>query len=154
MAGEYALDVRPATSSAPMPVCAGLAYRYTRSKAMSRMSRQHIANRASVAVHPTPVYIGVRTAVGIADTATGTSAWRSSPPIFKATPPCANTLTLTRVQVEFVPGGGQRLLQPGHEEVKVPAGEWTTSPLAVPIPVPEGGSHGARHRGAGQRRRQ
>ena len=52
-AGELALDL-------PTKLDAGVPYVYTLEADVEDVSRQHIANRASVTVHPAPWYVGVR----------------------------------------------------------------------------------------------
>ena len=49
------------------------AYRYTLEGDVEDVSRQHIANRASVTVHPAPWYIGLKRPDYFADITKGTS---------------------------------------------------------------------------------
>ncbi|MEO8071247.1 MAG: alpha-2-macroglobulin family protein, partial [Acidobacteriota bacterium] len=131
--------------TAPSARDVDFAYRYTLEGDVEDVSRQHIANRASVVVHPAPWYIGLQRPSYFVDTATGASVGvvavdlRGNPVAGVAV-----TLTLTRVQwnsVRRAEGGG--FYSWDSEEVKVPAGEWpvtsATAPVSVQIPVPEGG---------------
>ncbi len=69
-------STRPASSPCTLPSTGrpvDFAYRYTFEGDVEDVSRQHIANRASLIVHPAPWYIGLRRPAYFADTATGTS---------------------------------------------------------------------------------
>jgi uncharacterized protein YfaS (alpha-2-macroglobulin family) len=124
-----------------------LPYRYTFEGDVEDVSRQHIANRASVVVHPAPWYVGLRRPAFFADTAAGTSV--DVVAVDLAGNPVAGVpvqVTLTRVQwnsVRRAEGGG--FFTWDTEEIRTPAGEWTVTsaitPTTVAIPVPEGGSY-------------
>src|SRR6185295_6791993 len=49
------------------------AYRYTVEGDVEDLSRQHIANRASLVVHPAPWYVGIRRPAYFVDTSAGTN---------------------------------------------------------------------------------
>jgi uncharacterized protein YfaS (alpha-2-macroglobulin family) len=130
-----------ATSGVDLP------YRYTLEGDVEDVSRQHIANRASLVVHPAPWYIGLRRPDYFTDTATGTSvdlvAVDLQGQVAAGVPV---TLALTRVQwnsVRRAEGGGFYTWE--SEEVRTPAGQWTVTsaaaPVTVRIPVPDGGSY-------------
>ena len=143
---DVTLDATGAvTVSAPTVSPVDRPYRYTLEGDVEDVSRQHIANRASVVVHPAPWYIAVRRPDYFADPATGTSVDVVAVDLTGA--PVAGvpvTLQLTRVQwnsVRRAEGGGFYTWD--TEEVRTPAGQWTvtsgTDPVTAKIPVPEGG---------------
>ena len=124
-----------------------VAYRYTLEADVEDVSRQHIANRASVIVHPAPWYIGLRRPAYFTDTATGANIDVVVPDL--AGSPAVGvpvTIRLTRVQwnsVRRAEGGGFYTWD--TEEIRTPAGEWQVTsaavPVSLPVPVPEGGSY-------------
>ncbi len=124
---------------------AGRPYLYTLEGDVEDVSRQHIANRATVVVHPAPWYIGVRrppyflsqrdglkteiVAVGINGTTT------ADVPV---------VVSLAQVQwnsVRRAEGNGFYTWETERREV--PAGEWkittASSPVPLEIPIPSGG---------------
>ncbi len=123
------------------------AYRYTLEGDVEDVSRQHIANRAGVVIHPAPWYVGLRRPEYFADTAKGTSVDVVAVDLQGA--PAAGvpvTVALTRVQwnsVRRAEGGGFYTWD--SEEVRTPAGQWnvttTATPVKIDVPVPEGGSY-------------
>ncbi len=121
------------------------AHRYTFEGDVEDVSRQHVAGRASIVVHPAPWYIGLRRPDYFASTATGTSVDVVAADLQgNAVSGLPITLTLTRIQwnsVRRAEGGGFYTWD--TEELRVPAGEWrvtsAATPTRVPIPVPEGG---------------
>jgi hypothetical protein len=123
------------------------AYRYTFEGDVEDVSRQHIANRASVVVHPAPWYIGLKRPDYFADVAAGTSVDVVAVDHQGQTVPgVAVTLTLIRVQwnsVRRAEGGGRYSWE--TERLETPAGEWPVvtgaSPVTVKIPLSEGGSY-------------
>ena len=133
------------TVSAPTGQAVDLAYRYTLEGDVEDVSRQRIANRASVVIHPAPWYIGLRRPDYFADPASGTSVDVVAVDLTGA--PVAGvavTLQLTRVQwnsVRRAEGGGFYTWD--TEEVRTAVGQWTVTSAADPvpakIPVPEGG---------------
>jgi uncharacterized protein YfaS (alpha-2-macroglobulin family) len=133
------------TISAPTRQPVDVAYRYMLEGDVEDVSRQRIASRASIVVHPAPWYIGLRRPAYFADPATGTSV--DVVAVDLAGVPVAGvpvTLQLTRVQwnsVRRAEGGGFYTWE--SEEVRTAAGQWTVTsaaePVAAKIPVPEGG---------------
>ncbi|MEO8482015.1 MAG: MG2 domain-containing protein [Acidobacteriota bacterium] len=123
------------------------AYRYTIEGDVEDVSRQHIANRAGVVVHPAPWYVGLRRPDYFADTTKGTSVDVVAVDLQGA--PATGvpvTVALTRVQwnsVRRAEGGGFYTWD--SEEVRTPAGQWTitttAAPVKIDVPVPEGGSY-------------
>jgi len=109
------------------------------------VSRQHIANRASVTIHPAPWYVGIRAPSYFVDQKTGlkTEIVTVSPGgAVVADVPVTVTLTQVKwLSVRRAEGGGFYAWDTERKEV--PAGTWTvtTSPDPVPldIPVPNGG---------------
>ena len=122
------------------------AYRYTFEGDVEDVSRQHIANRASVVVHPAPWYIGLRRPAYFADTTTGTSV------DVVAVDLQGNAVPACRSRCRSCACSGTRCAAPKAaastrgtpNDVEVPAGEWTVHigrrrRCRVTIPVPEGG---------------
>jgi len=124
---------------------AGLPYLYTLEGDVEDVSRQHIANRDSLIVHPAPWYIGLRrpeyflsqrdglkteiVSVGIDGTP------RSGVPVI---------VTLTHVQWNSVRRAeGNGFYTWDTERRETPAGEWKvttgTDPVPLHIPLPAGG---------------
>lgn len=136
--GKIAIDV-PSTTGIDV------AYAYTFEGDVEDVSRQHIANRASVVVHPAPWYIGVRRPDYFADVDKGTSVdVVAVDQLGHVVPNVAVKLALVRIQwnsVRHAQGGGYYTWE--SERVEVPSGEWpvTTgaSPVNVKIPITEGG---------------
>ncbi|ODS57327.1 MAG: hypothetical protein ABS36_05390 [Acidobacteria bacterium SCN 69-37] len=123
------------------------AWRYTLEGEVEDVSRQRIANRASLVVHPAPWYIGLRRPAYFADVATGTRTDVVAAAL-DGTPAAGVPVTvrLTRLQWNSVRRAeGSGFYTWDTEEIRTPAGEWqvTTAEAAVPltIPVPEGGSY-------------
>jgi uncharacterized protein YfaS (alpha-2-macroglobulin family) len=124
-----------------------VAYRYTLEGDVEDVSRQHLANRASVVVHPAPWYVGLRRPDYFADTAAGTTTDVVVAGLDGATVAGVPvTVTLTRVQwnsVRRAEGGGFYTWD--TEEIRTPAGRWTITsaadPTPIAVPVPEGGSY-------------
>ncbi len=144
--GDVALDAN-GTLAVSAPTTNGLdrAFRYTFEGDVEDVSRQHIANRSSMVVHPAPWYIGVRRPAYFADAAAGTSVDVVAVDLNgHAVAGVPVTVTVNRVQwnsVRHAEGGG--FYNWDTEEVRVPAGTWTVTsadtPVHVAIPVPEGG---------------
>ncbi|HVT47002.1 MAG TPA: MG2 domain-containing protein [Vicinamibacterales bacterium] len=120
-------------------------YRYTLEGDVEDVSRQHLANRASVVVHPAPWYVGVRRPAYFADVATGTDIDVVAADLDgRAVAGVPITVTLTRIEwnsVRRAEGGGFYTWD--TEEVRTPAGEWPLesgdAPVALHVPVPAGG---------------
>jgi uncharacterized protein YfaS (alpha-2-macroglobulin family) len=116
---------------------AGVPYIYTLEGDVEDASRQHIANRSTVVVHPAPFYVGVRrpsyflqqkaglqteiAAVGLDGTAV------SGVPV---------DVTLTQVQWTSVRRAeGNGFYTWDTERKLVPAGQWTVTTSAEPVPL-------------------
>ncbi len=141
--GKLAVDVTSSTGT-------DLAYQYTFEGDVEDVSRQHIANRSSVIVYPAEWLIGLRRPEYFADTTTGTSVDVVAVDLQgHAVPNVAVTVTALRIQwnsVRHAQGNGFYTWE--TERVEVPAGTWTvisaTAPVALKIPVPEGGYYEVR----------
>jgi hypothetical protein len=124
---------------------AGVPYSYTLEGDVEDVSRQHIANRASLTVHPALWYVGVRRPSYFTDQKAGLDT-----EVVTVTPGGAVvdgvpvTVTLTQVQwlsVRRAEGNG--FYSWDTERKEVPAGSWTVTTVAKPvplhIPIPNGG---------------
>lgn len=147
VAGEdAALDASGAlTLALPTDPDVDLPYRYTFESDVEDVSRQHIANRSSLVVHPASFYVGLRRPAYFANTKTGTSVDVVAADLSgNAVPDVPVTLALIRVQwnsIRRAEGGGFYTWE--TERIEVPSGQWTVttaaSPVKLEIPVPEGG---------------
>ena len=124
---------------------AGVPYSYTLEGDVEDVSRQHIANRASLTVHPAPWYIGVRRPPYFIDQKDGLKtevvAVKPDGTIAAGVPV---TITLTQIQWNSVRRAeGNGFYTWDTERKKVPAGWWTVTtgetPVALDIPLPNGG---------------
>lgn len=123
------------------------AYRYTFEAEVEDVSRQRIANRATVVVHPAALYVGLEQRDRFVDTARGATfgvvaADLAGQPVAGTTV----TLSLLRVQwnsVRVAEGDGFYRWESTRTET--PSGTWTTTtaatPVSVAVPVAEGGSY-------------
>ncbi|HXW08325.1 MAG TPA: MG2 domain-containing protein [Vicinamibacterales bacterium] len=124
---------------------AGVPYSYVLEGDVEDVSRQHIANRASVVVHPAPWYVGVKRPPYFLDQRTGlqTEVVTVSPS-GQAMGGVPVTLTLTQVQwISTRRAEGNGFYTWDSERREIPAGTWTVTtasdPVSVAIPVPNGG---------------
>ena len=124
---------------------AGVPYWYTLEGDVEDVSRQHIANRASLTVHPAPWYIGVRRPPYFIEQKNGLKT-----EVVAVKPdgtPAANvavTVTLTQIQWNSVRRAeGNGFYTWDTERKRVPAGSWTVTtgdtPVPLDIPLPNGG---------------
>ena len=138
-AGELAVTV-------PTPVHAGRPFTYTLEAEVEDVSRQRIANRASLVVHPAPWYIGVKRVPYFVDQKTGLStAIVAVTPDGEPVPGVTVTVRLDQIQwnsVRRAESGGFYTWD--TERHVVQAGSWkvqtTTEPAPLSIPLPSGGS--------------
>jgi uncharacterized protein YfaS (alpha-2-macroglobulin family) len=122
-------------------------YRYTFEAEVEDVSRQRIANRASVVVHPASFYVGLDHADYFVDTSTGTTvgvvaADLTGQPVAGVTV----ALSLLRVQWNSVRvAEGDGFYRWESTRTDTPAGTWTvtttTEPVVVSVPVAEGGNY-------------
>ena len=136
--GELALDL-------PTRLDAGVPYVYTLEADVEDVSRQHIANRASVVVHPADWYIGMRRPSYFVDQKTGLQteliAVSPSGEIVAGVPV---EVKLTQIQwnsVRRAEGNGFYTWE--TERKRVAAGSWAvttgSSPVPFGAPFPNGG---------------
>jgi hypothetical protein len=130
----------------PTPVAAGKPYRYTLEAEVEDVSRQRIANRASLLVHPAPWYVGIGRVPFFVDQKTGlqtaiVAASSEGEPVAGV----RVTVTLQQVQwnsVRRAEGGGFYTWD--TERRLVDAGSWTVTtaadPVPLSVPLPSGGS--------------
>jgi hypothetical protein len=136
--GELALDLQTKAD-------AGIPYVYDLEGDVEDVSRQHIANRAQLVVHPAPWYIGVRRPAYFVQQKDGVKT-----EIVAATPegaPVAGVpieITLTQIQwksVRRAEGEGFYTWET-HKE-SIPAGKWSVTtgdqPVPLDVAVPNGG---------------
>jgi len=123
------------------------AWRYTLEGDVEDVSRQHIADRTAVTVHPAPWYVGLRRPAYFTDVATGADTEIVAVGLDGTIAPGVPvTVELTRIQwnsVRRAEGGGFYTWE--TEEVRTPAGRWTITtadtPVPLHVPVGEGGSY-------------
>jgi uncharacterized protein YfaS (alpha-2-macroglobulin family) len=137
--GELALDLETLRD-------AGVPYVYTLEGDVEDVSRQHIANRASLTVHPAPWYVGLRRPPFFVDQRSGFET-----AVVALTPqgvPAAGvpvSVTLTQVQWHSVRRSeGSGFYTWDTERREVDAGSWNVISAEQPVPIaltfPGGGS--------------
>lgn len=133
--------------SAPTTRAVDVAYRYTLEGDVEDVSRQHIANRTSVVIHPAPWYIGVQRPAYFTEAGAVTSTDIVAVGLDgNAVAGVPVTVELTRVQWNSVrrsEGGG--FYSWDTEEIRTAAGTWevvsAADPVTLDVAVPEGGSY-------------
>jgi uncharacterized protein YfaS (alpha-2-macroglobulin family) len=131
--------------AAPTRLNAGVPFVYTLEADVEDVSRQHIANRASVTVHPAPWYIGVKRPPYFVDLKNGLqTAIVAVSPAGAFVPDVPVQITLARIQwnsVRRAEGNGFYTWE--TERRSVPAGSWTVTTglqaAAFETPLEEGG---------------
>jgi alpha-2-macroglobulin len=124
---------------------AGAPYAYTLEGDVEDVSRQHIANRASLIVHPAPWYVGVRRIPYFNDQSRGIHTEIVAAALDgTAVPDIPVHVTLTQIQWNSVRRAeGNGFYTWDTERKEVPAGSWTAtsaaSPVPLDIPLPAGG---------------
>jgi uncharacterized protein YfaS (alpha-2-macroglobulin family) len=124
---------------------AGIPYSYTLEGDVEDVSRQHIANRASLVVHPAPWYIGIKRPPYFVDQKTGLSTELIAVGLDgAAVPQLPIDVALTQVQWQSVRRAeGNGFYTWETERKEVPAGAWhlmsATSPVALDVPLAGGG---------------
>jgi uncharacterized protein YfaS (alpha-2-macroglobulin family) len=124
---------------------AGFPYIYSLEADVEDVSRQHIANRASITVHPAPWYIGVYRPAYFLDQKTGLKTQIVAAGLdgrMAAGVPVEVTLTQVQwVSVRKAEGSGFYAWETERKEV--PAGTWKVTTAAEPVPLdvplPNGG---------------
>jgi uncharacterized protein YfaS (alpha-2-macroglobulin family) len=116
---------------------AGIPYVYTLEGDVEDVSRQHIANRASVTVHPAPWYVGFRRPAYFLDQKTGLKTEVVTVGIDGLVVPGVPVeVTLTQVQwtsVRRAEGNGFYTWDTQRKEIA--AGSWTVTSAAEPVPL-------------------
>ena len=137
--GELAVDI--ATDRA-----AALPLRYTFEAEIEDVSRQRIANRASLLVHPAPWYVGFRRVPYFADQKTGVqTSVIAVTPDGVVTPGVRVVVSLKQIQwnsVRRAEGGGFYTWDVERRVIDIDSRTVTTAaePVPLSIPVPAGGS--------------
>jgi uncharacterized protein YfaS (alpha-2-macroglobulin family) len=129
----------------PTKLDAGVPYAYTLEGDVEDVSRQHIANRASVTVHPAPWYVGVKRPSYFVEQKAGLQTeFVTVSPAGDVVGGVPVTVTLTQVQwisVRRAEGNGFYTWDTTRQETK--AGTWTVTtrgePVPLSIPLPAGG---------------
>jgi uncharacterized protein YfaS (alpha-2-macroglobulin family) len=124
---------------------AGIPYSYVLEGDVEDVSRQHIANRASLIVHPAPWYIGIRNSPLFNSQSEGLKTELVAVGLDgKPVAGIKIDVTLTQVQwtsVRRAEGNGFYTWETERKEV--PAGEWhltsATDPVPLTAPLPAGG---------------
>ncbi len=149
--GEVSRDEDTLAKTGDLPLTltpqadAGVPYLYTLEGDVEDVSRQHIANRGSVLVHPAPWYIGLRRSSYFLQQKQGlNTAVVTVAPDGQVVAGVPVTVTLTQIQwnsVRRAEGNGFYTWDTTRTEI--PAGSWTVTTGAEPIPLtatlPNGG---------------
>ena len=116
---------------------AGVPYVYTLEGDVEDASRQHIANRASIVVHPAPFYVGVRRPSYFLEQASGLNTEIVAVGLGgTAVAGVPVDVTLTQVQWTSVRRAeGNGFYTWDTERKLVPAGKWTVTTGAAPVPL-------------------
>ena len=133
--------------SVPIVTSAGadLAYLYTLEAGVEGVSRQQIANRASLAVHPASLYVAVSRPPLFVESRTGANVGIAAADLFgRSVAEVAVTVSLLRE--EWISSPGRYAWEPiDWVRRQIPAGEWTirtgSGETRMPIPVAESGSY-------------
>ncbi len=129
-AGELPLTLTP-------QVDAGVPYMYTLEGDVEDVSRQHIANRASLLVHPASWYIGVRRPAYFLQQKSGLATEIVAvAPDGQVVAGVPVTVTLTQIQwnsVRRTEGNGFYTWDTERKEV--PIGSWNVTTTAEPVPL-------------------
>ena len=151
MAGEVSRDEGTLAKTGDLPLSlvpqadAGLPYMYTLEGDVEDVSRQHIANRASLLVHPASWYIGLRRSPYFLQQKSGLNTEVVAvAPDGQAVAGVTVTVTLTQIQwtsVRRAEGNGFYTWDSERKEIE--AGSWTITtgaePVPLGVPLPNGG---------------
>ena len=133
-----ALDPQGALAlTLPTEAKTDVAYEYTFEGDVEDISRQHIANRTSVVLHPAPWYIGLKRPASFVDSSKGASIEVLAAGLNGVTVPgVAVNVSLLRVQYSSVRRAeGQGFYHWETERKEVPAGEWTITTTSAGLPL-------------------
>ena len=127
--GELSLDL-------PTKLDAGVPYIYTLEADVEDVSRQHIANRASLTVHPADWYIGVRRPNYFVDQKAGLKTELiAMSPAGQIVPGVPIEITLTQIQWNSVRRAeGNGFFTWETQKKRVEAGKWTVTTGQAPVP--------------------
>jgi uncharacterized protein YfaS (alpha-2-macroglobulin family) len=116
---------------------AGIPFTYVLEGNVEDVSRQHIANRASLIVHPAPWYIGIRRGPLFTDQTDGLKTELIAVSLDgKPVPGVKIDVTLTQIQwVSARRAEGNGFYTWDTERKLVPAGEWHLTSTADPVPL-------------------
>lgn len=124
---------------------AGIPYSYTFEGDVEDVSRQHIANRSSVIVHPAPWYIGIKRPGYFVEQKQGLATQIVAvSPAGQSSTGVNVEVTLTQIQWTSVRRAeGNGFYTWDTERKEVPAGSWSVKtgiePVPLSIPIPNGG---------------
>ena len=134
---------------------AGIPYIYSLEGDVEDVSRQHIANRASLTVHPAPWYVGVRRPSYFLEQKAGL-ATEIVAVALDGTPTAGVPVDITLTQVQYTSvrrAEGNGFYTWDTQRREVPAGSWSVTtgaePVALAIPFTTGGSFMLEARGRG-----
>ena len=148
---EVASDTQQLEASGRLPLTldteakAGIPYTYTLEGDVEDVSRQHIANRTSLLVHPAPWYIGVRRFPLFNEQRDGLKTELVAVGLDgKPVPDVPIDVKLTQVQWQSVRRAeGNGFYSWETQRIEVPSGAWKvtsgTSPVPLTIDLPTGG---------------
>lgn len=146
-----ALDPQGALAlTLPTEAKTDVAYEYTFEGDVEDVSRQHIASRSAVVLHPAPWYIGLKRPDSFVNAAKGASIEVLAAGLSGVTVPgVAVNVSLLRVQYTSVRRAeGQSFYHWETERKEMPAGEWTITTTSAGLPLtmatPEGGYYEVR----------
>ena len=124
-----------------------LPYRYTFEADVEDLSRQHIANRATVLVHPASFYLGLRRPARWPTTKSGVTTELIALDL-NGLPVAGVTATVSLVRQQWNSvrrAEGSGFYNWDSERIEIPAGEWTITtgerPVPISMAIPEGGSY-------------
>ena len=127
-----------------------IAYRYTFEADVEDVSRQHIANRSSIVLHPASFYLGVRTAESFFTAGRDATAWVVAAGLDGRTVPGVTaSASLVRVQWNSIRRAtGDGFYEWDSERIEIPVATVTVTTAEKPVPftfkIPEGGSYAIR----------
>jgi len=135
------------STSVALDRAAEVAYRYTFEGEVEDVSRQRIANRASMVVHPASYYVGLSVRDRFVSTSAPTSIGVVAADLAGRTVPgSVVTVSLIKIQWNSVrTAQGDGFYEWNSTRTEVPAGSWTVTsavaPVTLSVPVKEGGSY-------------
>lgn len=135
---------------------AGIPYIYSLEGDVEDVSRQHIANRASLTVHPAPWYIGIRRPSYFVEQKAGYPTEIVAAGL-DGTPVAGVPVTVTLTQVQYTStrrAEGNGFYTWDTQRKEIPAGSWTVTTGAAPVPLAipfaNGGFYTLEARGEGE----